>query len=732
MKERRYAKVIPALPFDQPFDYRIQEHHAVQPGAIVLIPFGKRECPGVVLEISTTTHTPEEKIKPISSVASLPPFSKAHRDWLTWVASYTLSPLGSILALTLSNNELLTPPKPAVGYQLHPAPPAKARWTEQRQQVKTYLEQQSEPATLQSLSQQTGISYAVIHQMYQQHLLQEVPMPSAKIAPATQPARPITLSASQQKIADQLLAITTSNTYSTTLLHGITGSGKTEIYCHAIAKALEDPHAQILILLPEIILTTQLIQKLEERFAGTPLTLWHSALTPATRKKHWHQVNTGQARLIIGARSALFLPFSNLSMIIIDEEHDPSLKQEEGVCYHARDMAIARAHQEGFPVILSSATPSVETLQNAQDDKYHYLQLRERFGPAELPKIHAIDLRKNPPASQQWLSPPLRHALKETLAAKEQALLYLNRRGYAPLVLCRSCGFRFQSPDSSAWMVLHQPRNAPPYLQCHHSGVRIPLPTHCPECDAEESFVPCGPGVERLSEEVRQLFPDANILTMTSDSVASPSQAKAHIEAIQSGEVDIIIGTQMVAKGHHFPALTLVGIVDADLGLEGSDPRAGERTLHLLHQVSGRAGRAEAPGRVFLQTYMPDHPVMQAMLQGQDHAFMQAEISRRKAGHLPPFSRMIALILSGSKESEVREASQQLVRALRQTLPNEIHLLGPAPAPMLMLRGRIRYRMLVVAPKHLRPQTYLKPWLKTLKLPHTMRLKIDVDPQSFF
>lgn len=531
----------------------------------------------------------------------------------------------------------------------------------------------------------------------------------------------MTLSPEQTHATKKVIQAIQSRQFQSFLLDGVTGSGKTEVYLAAMTAALEQGQ-QVLVLLPEIALTAQWLGRFERRFGCPPLQ-WHSGLTESQRRQTWQAILKGQAPVIVGARSALFLPFPDLGLIIVDEEHDPSYKQEEQVIYHARDMAVVRAKLSEIPIILVSATPSLETIVNVQQQRYQHLVLKERHAGALMPKIDVIDMRAQP---RGWISPPLHLAINETLFAGEQVMLFLNRRGYAPLTLCSTCGFRFQCPGCTAWLVEHKNTHR---LMCHYCGHHQQLPPECPECLQKDTFVPCGPGVERIFELTEKLFPNARIVMLTSDLVTSPKEMHAIIDQVTNHEIDILIGTQILAKGHHFPLITLVGVIDADLGIGGGDLRACERTYQLLHQVAGRAGREQRPGRVLLQTFTPQHPVMQALIAQNRDQFLEREQEQRSLYHMPPFGRLAAIIISGLKQEQVARAAEDF-RKCAPTHPDVI-ILGPVPAPLAILRGRHRWRILLKTTKNINIQAFLRQWLESTVAPSHIDISIDIDPYSF-
>lgn len=530
-----------------------------------------------------------------------------------------------------------------------------------------------------------------------------------------------------QQNAANVLSEKLANGFSVTLLDGVTGSGKTEVYFDSIAKLLHNSKdKQILILLPEIGLSVQWLERFESRFGFAPVA-WHSGITPAKKREAWKAISTGTARVVVGARSALFLPYKKLSLIVVDEEHDQSYKQGEGVLYHARDMAVARARFEKFPIILVSATPSLESYHNAKQGKYTEISLPLRHADALMPDIVLVDMRKESLENGQFISRELREKLANAIANGHQAMLFLNRRGYAPLMLCRACGHRFQCPACSAWLVLHKTK---PRLECHHCGYYIPVPKTCPACAKDDVLHACGPGVERLLEEVNSFLPQARVAVMASDSMGSYNDLSQTIEDMTAKRIDLLIGTQMIAKGHHFADLAVVGVVDADLGLAGGDLRASERTYQLLHQLSGRAGREVVHGSVFLQSFLPEHPVIQALITGDREAFLQAELTARSNADMPPFSRLAAVIIEGEKEDLVLKTANELAGVINNP-SSVIHLYGPAPAPLALLRGKFRYRLLVKAPRNINLPEMMMGWTDSVKTPSSVRVKIDIDPQSF-
>ena len=718
----RVAVLLP-LPFEHEYDYRVPAGMSVPPGTFVTVPFGRRAATGVVWG-EARGEIEAERLKDIDAALDSPAMTEALRNLVDWVAAYTLAKRGSVLRMAMSVPAALDPPPTRIAYRIGGEPPA--RMTVARERVLALLGD-GLPRTASEIAHESGAGTGVVQGLVKSETLAatRLPVEGTFAAPDWRRAGP-TLSSEQTIAAEALSARVLDDAFSVNLLDGVTGSGKTEVYFEAIATALEAGR-QALVMLPEIALGAQWLRRFRERF-GTEPAVWHSELGARARRETWRAVARGHASVVVGARSALWLPYPRLGLIVVDEEHDQAFKQEDGVIYHARDMAVVRARLEQCPIALSSATPALESVENVREGRYQRLRLPDRHGGATLPEIAAVDLRVTPPPRGGWLSPPLRTGLQDALAAGEQAMLFLNRRGYAPLTLCRKCGHRLECPNCSAWLVEHRFAGT---LNCHHCGHHIKLPETCPSCDAEEALAACGPGVERIAEEIQVLFPGARAEIVTSDTVYGPQAAEALIHRIVAQEIDILIGTQMIAKGHDFPMLTLVGVVDADLGLAGGDLRAAERTYQLLQQVAGRAGRAERPGRVLLQTYMPEHPVMEALVSGDREAFLAREADARRDYGQPPFGRLAGLILSGPNDAAVARTAAQLARIARQNADSEIEVFGPAPAAMSLLRGRYRHRLLIKAPRGTRLQPHIRAWMSRIDPPTGVRLQVDIDPYSF-
>nr|WP_286183073.1 primosomal protein N' [Labrenzia sp. R4_1] len=718
------ASVLVPVAVPVAYTYKVPAGHSVVPGTIVRVPLGTREVIGAVWDGEPDAAINPNKLKSISHVYdTTPPLDKDLRRFVDWVAGWTLGAPGMVVRMVLRSEEALEPEAPVPGVRrIEGAEPE--RMTPARRRVLGTMED-GFAWTKSGLAHAAGVSASVIDGLVQQEVLENVSMPAAPPPPRPQiDYSQKDLTPAQQAAAEKLKESFDKGA-AVTLIDGVTGSGKTEVYFEAIAEALRRDR-QALVLLPEIALTEQFLRRFEQRFGVYPAE-WHSEITPKNRARVWRGVASGDVRVVIGARSSLFLPFKELGLIIVDEEHDAAFKQDDRVPYSARDMAVVRGHISRFPVVLASATPSIESRVNAEQGRYGLVELPDRASGAALPDLSAIDMRLDGPEQGRWLAPGLVGAIKETYANGDQALLFLNRRGYAPLTLCRTCGHRFQCPHCSTWLVEHRFQKK---LVCHHCGHNERVPDSCPSCQSTNTLVACGPGVERIAEEVSELFPQARTLVLSSDLPGGPERLKREMKVVEEGGADIIIGTQLVAKGHNFPKLKLVGVVDADLGLAHGDPRAAEKTFQLLAQVTGRAGRVTGGGKGFLQTYSADHPVIKALLSNDKHAFYQAEIEARRAAGLPPFGRLAAVVISGPDKNFAESFARQLARVAP---PDQaVTLLGPAEAALAMVRGRYRFRLLAMAPKQYDLQSYIRGWLSNGPKPTKgLRVQIDIDPQHF-
>lgn len=731
----RISVLVPR-PFSGPLDYRAVE--PLPPGTLVRVPLGRQEIVGCVWDdqrskIPVDLRPPQdsrivafENLRFIKeAITSVPPLPEDLRQFVEWVAAYGLSAPGMVLAIALRVPAAAGGVKPTLGWvRCARAVPAGLRITPSRQKVLDVVSEDT-PLTSFMIAERSGASTAVIRGLINAGVLEERVVTVQASSPQPDPDyAPPSLSTIQAEAADVLVEGVKERAFNVTLLEGVTGSGKTEVYFEAVAECLRQGR-QVLVLLPEIVLTAQWTERFTRRFGVRP-AVWHSELGQKARRETWCAVADGRQRVVVGARSSLFLPFANLGLVVVDEEHESTYKQEEGVLYHGRDMAIVRARMVGGAVILVSATPSMETLVNAQQGRYRHALLEDRHGGARLPDISLIDMKQSGPERGLFLSPLLCETIEARMAAGEQSMLFLNRRGYAPLTLCRACGHRIQCPHCSAWLVEHRARRM---MACHHCEYIQPLVVNCPSCGAEDSLVPVGPGVERIREEAQARFPQARILSMASDTLTSPAAMEDAVQKISSGAVDIIIGTQVVAKGWHFPELTLVGVVDADLGLGGGDLRAAERTMQLLHQVAGRAGRGSKPGLVMLQSYVGDHPVMQALLANDFITFMEQEAAQRRPSFWPPYGRLAAVIVSAPKERQAEALARQI--AVRAPMGDGVQVLGPAPAPLALLRGRYRFRLLLRTRRAIALQPLLRRWLSGVPLKDGAKIDVDIDPISF-
>ncbi|WP_416200346.1 primosomal protein N' [Terricaulis sp.] len=710
------------LPLPEPFDYRAATSLGLQPGMHVIAPIGSRLVRGVVWSVERE-HPGAANLKAIEEVLPGSPVPEMSRAFIDWAAKYLVRPPGDLVRMVVRSPEALFPPPTHTVIAPTGEPPPKL--TEARKRVME--EAAKEHVSAAELARRAETSSAVVKGLVdcgaltKLEISEDPPFPPPDLSLSGK-----ALSGLQQAAADEMCATVRAGGFHVALLDGVTGSGKTEVYLEAAAEALKlDSTAQVLVLLPEIALTQAAMSRFNARFGVTPVE-WHSAIPQKARRRAWREIAAGRARLVVGARSALFLPYPNLKLIVIDEEHDSSYKQEEGVIYQARDLAVARAKLGDCMVILASATPSLETLVNAQSGRYAHVKLPARHGTAELPDVELVDLKIDAPEKGRWLSPKLIKGAAEALLRGEQSLFYMNRRGYAPLTLCKGCGHRMRSPDSDSWLVEHRYSGR---LVCHLTGFSMPKPKECPECLAPDSFTSIGPGVERIEEEVRYFFPNARIEIFSSDTTPNGDAVRELVARMETNEIDILIGTQIVAKGHNFPNLTFVGVVDADLGLKGGDLRAGERTYQLVSQVAGRAGRHEKKGRALIQTYAPHEPVMQALLAQDRDAFFAAEIAEREAAGMPPYGRLAAVIVSAPDELLANDAAKLMGE--KAPVVEGLDLWGPAPAPLSVIRGMHRRRFLIRANRGVDVSAFLAAWAGRVKLHSAVRVQIDVDPYSF-
>ena len=718
------AGILLPLPLAGAYDYKLPVGVNAPRGALVAAPLGNRETLGVVWGAAEGI-VGDNRLKIAEPLEGAPVLPPGLCDFIDWVAAYTLNPPGAILAMALRSARAFEPKTRRTAYIKGDAVPA--RMSEARGRVLA-VAADGLARSVPGLAEDANVSSAVVRGLITAGALVATDLP--EFAPFAAPDADFAtpqLNPDQQAAATILRDATAQKKFSAHLLDGVTGSGKTEVYFEAVAEALKQGK-QALILLPEIALTVQFLERFALRFGVRPAE-WHSDLSQKERRRSYRAVMSGEARVVVGARSSLFLPFSELGLIIVDEEHEQAFKQQDGAIYHARDMAVVRARLEQCPVILSSATPSLESFVNATSGRYTHLKLESRHGIAEMPRVEIVDLRrgKDFEDTAKWLSPRLRAALTETLAAGEQAMLFLNRRGYAPLTLCEACGHKLTCPSCSSWLVEHRYRKR---LACHQCGYEIAAPEACPGCAATGTLIACGPGVERVAEEFAHFFPEARYAIASSDTMHGPAETQGAIRAMAKREIDVLIGTQIMAKGHHFPELTLVGVIDADLGGSDGDVRARERTFQLLHQVSGRAGRAGKPGLVLLQTRNPQDAVMQALARGDRDGFYAEEINFRERVSAPPYGRLAAIIVSGYDGETTREIARQLAKAAPAA--RDIKVWGPTPAFYALLRGQTRERLLVQAARGVDVQAYMKAWLALVKIPASIRATVDIDPISFF
>ncbi|HLM38565.1 MAG TPA: primosomal protein N' [Microvirga sp.] len=716
----RIADVLIPLALDTAYSYALPDGLAVEEGDVVQVPLATREVVGVVWGLREGQGGNLKKVTGVVEGPNLPPRMRRFLDWISW---YTLAPKGSALAMGLKVPDGDRPEAVRVGVRL--SGPLPKRMTPARRRV-VEVAGDGVVRLKSELALAAGVSASVVDGLIDEGALETITLLQEPVADPPNPDfGQASLSDGQRAAAESVVSSMAEEHAPVILLEGVTGSGKTEVYFEAVAEAVRRGR-QALILMPEIALTAQFLDRFAARFGVKPAT-WHSGVTGRRRERLYAGIASGEVKVVAGARSALFLPYASLGLIVVDEEHETAYKQEDGVHYHARDMAVVRGRIENAPVVLASATPSIESRVNVERGRYRHVRLPERFGGRSMPLIRAVDLRREQIPKGRWLSPTLVLSVEDTVARGEQALLFLNRRGYAPLTLCRSCAHRYECPNCSAWLVEHRFRRS---LVCHHCGHAERIPGACVECGSIDSLVPCGPGVERIAEEAAELFPDKRCIVLSSDFPGGTERLRAELAAVAAGECDIVIGTQLVAKGHNFPLLTLVGVLDADIGLTSGDPRAAERTFQMLQQVTGRAGRGEKPGRALVQTWQPDHPVIAALVSGDAERFYAEETRVREMAGLPPFGRLASLIVSAAE----REAAEGHARAMALVAepPPGVTVLGPAEAPLALIRGRYRFRLLVKTEREVDLQAYLRAWMaRCPKIRGNTKVSIDVDPQSF-
>lgn len=715
------------------YDYRLTESADI--GDYVRVTVMMRQYVGVIVGVGDS-NLEKSKIKPIIEKCKIPPMSRTDIDWIYKMSSWTLMAPGAVLRLVINVPDAFDAPKYEQLYTFNFAHESKI--TENQQRVMDAFQSNDNDAmSANDIMNIAHVSNAVIKTMIRNNVLvaSDVRDKNEKdFVYEYHDAGNITLNAEQRDAATELANALGKNEFSVYLLDGITGSGKTQVYFDAALRAY-NAGKSVLLMMPEIALTAQFMDRFSQRF-GNPPVVWHSNLTAARRRNIWRGVARGDIRMVVGTRSALFLPWQNLGLIVVDEEHDTSYKQEDMGNYHARDMAILRAKIAGFPIVLASATPAIETLHNVALGKYKRIRLNSRFGGAQLPTISTIDMRANRPEPYKIvagedaeerpgnLSPELCEKIAETLNNHNQVMLFINRRGFAPIVQCKGCGWVSECPDCSMSMNYHKHLNK---LVCHMCGKMSPMPAKCPKCGNAVSMR--GAGLEKIEEEISVKFPSARTALVSSDTIMSRESLERLVKKMEAGEIDIIIGTQILAKGHHFPNLTLVGVVDADMGLFGTDFRAGEHTFQQLFQVAGRAGRGSQPGHVLLQTYQPEHPVIRAICAGNRDEFMGGDMESRRAAKMPPFGQLIAVIVESTNEATLKKYCEQLSNAAPQL--NGGKIMGPIPAQIYQIRNWYRMRFLTSGDARANLQPIVRNWIDRVKQPTNVRIKIDVNPQNF-
>jgi primosomal protein N' (replication factor Y) len=723
------------VPLRTLFDYRAPagvDPAQLQPGVRLWVPFGRRRVTGVLIETRLTSVLPESKLRPaIAVIDDTPVIERSLLELLRWAADYYRHPLGEVIAAALpgplrsgtsalETEERWTLSAAARTGELPPLSPRAHRLREMVAALEA--RDAADEATLAALSPRWRDHVRELEQRGWVLRLWEAAAPAAPRSPTVGDGPQPT--PDQQRAIDAIAAA--AGQHAPFLLHGVTGSGKTEVYLRAIADVVRRGQ-QALVLVPEISLTPQLVARFAARF-DAPLAVLHSSLTDQERLRAWRAARSGDAPVIIGTRSAIFAPLARPGLIVVDEEHDPSYKQQEGFRYSARDLALARAQRLSLPVVLGSATPSLESLERVQAGRTTLLELPARTAGARPPAIHRIDLRKH--SATQGIATPTVLAIQRHLGAGGQVLLYLNRRGYAPTLFCPACGWAAPCPRCDARLTVHQRERR---LHCHHCGTEQAIPELCPNCF--EPVKPVGQGTERIEETLAQLFPDVPLERIDRDAVRRKGALEAALDRVTSGAVRLLVGTQMLTKGHHFPDVSLVVVLNADQGLFGTDFRASERLAQTIVQVAGRAGRAERPGEVLIQTEYPEHPLLTQLIAGGYDAFARAALDERKAARWPPFAR-IAVLRAEAARREIPLEFLDRARDLAEAHGGrDVEVLGPATAPMERRAGLFRAQLLLHAPSHSPLQRLLARWLPAVEeLPEARKVRwsLDVDPLELF
>lgn len=697
---------------------------SVEIGSLVEVPLGSKVVIGVVWSAGNTKFD-HSRLKQIIGTINNIKLEPEFISFLKKAHAYTLSPLQSFLKMAVQSLNFHKDQKVAISYKLNNSDHFQI--TQRQKELVTYIKEQPQSiAQYTKIKKDLGISFSVIKSLEKKGVLSK--FIENKYNQERIFNEPIILNSEQRRAVSQLRISYVKNEFRTWLLFGITGSGKTEVYLNLASERIEKGE-QVLILLPEISLTVDFHQRIMKRY-GALSGEWHSQLNLNERRRVFKNVVNGHIKLVVGARSALFLPFKNLSLIIVDEEHDASYKQEETPIYNARDLAVLRASTLKSQIILSSATPSIETWHNCRLGKYHKVDLLKRFGEVYEPRVTLIDMNVEETPKNSWISVPMIEQIKISLEKKEQVLIFLNRRGYAPIVFCTACRISLECKNCSTKLVYHKKKNC--YL-CHICGYKVPEITECVKCKSADNFIPIGPGVERIRDEISKLFPDALSKIFSSDSFLKGEKNVEDMDKIKSGEIDIIIGTQLISKGYNFPHLKLVAVIDADMGLNSGDHRVMEKSYQVIKQVVGRAGRYASDGKALIQTWMPRHPVLQALLEDQGEKFLNAELEQRIEANFPPHGKLISLILSGKNESTLMDFGIKLKNQFYSLNLQDFEIFGPAVAPISRIKNKTRVRLLIKSNKMTKiSQIEVRDWLKNILVPNNVYFSVDIDPYNFY